>query len=188
MASSRNSVTSTATSRTAASPPGVSSAAEAAETAKWLAAKDAAKRTAAWARTMTKVAIAQSSGKGAKAQPQWEVVNFLGRRKSESRGIVDLLVIRKNHDEPGGVLKRGDLFDMVIIQVKGGSARGPSSDDLVRLRKVQEIYGARAVLLSTWKEGKKATFKELTSKGWAPLEDPAAVFSPARAKKLRAGC
>ena len=132
--------------------------------------------------TMTKVAIAQSSGKGAKAQPQWEVINFLGRGKAESRGIVDLLVIRKNHDEPGGGLNRGDQFDIVIIQVKGGSARDPSAEDVVRLQAVKDKYDAKAVLLSAWKVGSKAVFKELVFGEWIDLEDPTQVFSPARNK------
>ena len=34
---------------------------------------------------------------------------------------MDILAIRKDHRIPGDVrLKRGDLFEMILIQVKGG--------------------------------------------------------------------
>jgi len=61
---------------------------------------------------MTKVVIAQNSGTG----PHWHVVNFLGQGKAEARGIVDLLAIRNSHTESGSPLKRGDLFEVVLIQ------------------------------------------------------------------------
>lgn len=49
--------------------------------------------TAKWARTMTKWLVTYTRRKGAK----WTLVDFGGKRKSEARGIVDLIAIRKDH-------------------------------------------------------------------------------------------
>jgi hypothetical protein len=62
------------------------------------------------------------------------VVDFVGPNGCESRGIVDLLAVRKNYAVHDGTLKRGDLLDIVLIQVKGGSASRPAQEDKGRLR------------------------------------------------------
>ena len=103
-------------------------------TDKWVLAAERAQRTATWAKTMTKVLISQSSG----SQPAWRVINFLGPNKSEARGIVDLVAIRRNQQAPKAPLKRDDLFEIVLLQVKGGSAKWPSPDDRERLRAVKD--------------------------------------------------
>ena len=131
-----------------------------------------ARKTANWAKTMTKVIIAQHNKSG----PFWHVVNFLGPNKAESRGIVDLLAIRKNHNEHELPLKRGDLFEMILIQVKGGSAKRPSSDERDRLRTVAKHYGAKTIVLSEWKKGSKARFFKLEADEWGNEIDPATVF------------
>jgi len=78
---------------------------------------------------------------------RWRFVSFRGVNKSEWRGVVDLVAIRKNSKEPSNaILKRGDLFDIVLIQVKGGSARGPTANDCRRLREVKRLYRARDVV------------------------------------------
>lgn len=69
-----------------------------------------AHRTSRWAKTMTKWLISRNHNRGAK----WHVVNFVGSNNSESRGIVDLLVIRKDHQTHDDKIKRGDLFDIVF--------------------------------------------------------------------------
>jgi hypothetical protein len=62
-------------------------------------------------------------------------VSFRGTGKGEWRGVVDLIAIRKNGEQPtGSVLKRGDLFDIILIRVKGGSSRGPTASDCRRLQ------------------------------------------------------
>jgi hypothetical protein len=88
-----------------------------------------AQYTAKWARTMTKWLITFSRRSGAR----WNLVDFGGKTKAESRGIVDLLAVRKNHQEEVLPLKRGDLFDMVLIQTKGGSSPRPTAEDIIRL-------------------------------------------------------
>ncbi|NPC56680.1 hypothetical protein [Caenimonas soli] len=108
-------------------------------------------RTAKWARTMTKWLISHSSKGGVK----WQVVNFNGKAGQESRGIVDMIAIRKNHAESAANRYRGDLFEIVLIQVKGGGARFPSPEDIDRLVCVKEHHHADKVVLAEWKRGEK---------------------------------
>jgi hypothetical protein len=125
---------------------------------------------------MTRVAISIAS----RARKAWVVVGFPGPGGRESRGIVDLLAIRRDHTVNRG-FKRGDLFEIVFIQVKGGTAPWPTIDDLRRLRAVQKRYRARDVLLAQWHKGKGAAFFVLAKispspmRSWEPV-DPAAIF------------
>jgi len=90
---------------------------------------------------------------------RWKFVSFRGADKAEWRGVVDLVAIRKNSRQPmGNLLKRGDLFDIVLIQIKGGSARGPTPDDCRRLREVKRIYRAKEVVQFQWRKGKSSRF------------------------------
>ena len=63
-----------------------------------------AERTTDWAKTMTKVVVRLANKKGAR----WHVIGFEGPQKRESRGIVDLLLVRKDHSGPPAGLKAGD--------------------------------------------------------------------------------
>jgi hypothetical protein len=130
-----------------------------------------AQHTAKWARTMTKWLITFNRRKGVK----WNLVEFGGKTKSEARGIVDILAIRKNHrtDVPG--LKRGDLFDIVLIQTKGGSASRPIDDDIARLTRVARHYKARDVVLAEWNKGTKPVFYRLVRRKWETLT-PSEIF------------
>jgi hypothetical protein len=101
---------------------------------------------------------------------RWKFVSFRGTNKGEWRGVVDLIAIRKNSKQPSGeVLKRGDLFDIVLIQIKGGSARGPTINDNIRLREVQRLYRAKSVVQFQWRKGESSRFfvlrRDLT---WKP--------------------
>jgi hypothetical protein len=90
---------------------------------------------------------------------RWKFVSFRGVGKGEWRGVVDLVAIRKNTKQPpGDLLKRGDLFDIVLIQVKGGSARGPTREDCLRLREVKRLYRAKAVVQFQWRRGTSSRF------------------------------
>ena len=47
---------------------------------------------------------------------RWRFVSFRGTGRGEWRGIVDVLAIRKSTVVPMNVsLKRGDLFEMILI-------------------------------------------------------------------------
>lgn len=147
---------------------------------KWSAAYLKAQRTASWAKTMTRVLITQSTVN----QPKWEVVNFLGPKKVESRGIVDLIAIRRDHTRGEEPLQLGDLFEIVLIQVKGGSARMPTAKDNVRLAAVGKHYSARAILLAEWKQGTRVKLRRLGDDlQWSSdAVDPQSIFAPKRVK------
>ena len=72
----------------------------------------------------------------AKVKPtrRWQLVGFPGPGGQESAGIVDMLAIRKNHKTPKPPFKRGDLFEIILIQIKGGGARRPDKNEIRRLR------------------------------------------------------
>ena|SRR5687768_13545409 len=118
----------------------------------WKAAAAKASRSAKWAITMTKWLITKVKGK-----TTWRLVTFCGPNGGESVGIVDLVAIRKNHNRPTNGLKRGDLFEIMLIQVKGGKSAWPSTDDILRLRRVGQQYRAKEILLAEWKKGKQPT-------------------------------
>lgn len=126
--------------------------------------------TAKWARTMTKWLITHSSKGGVK----WQLVEFGGENGHESYGIVDMVAIRKNHTLPANGGKRGDIFEIVLIQVKGGSAAFPSEDDVNRLLAVKDHHRADRVVLAEWKKGKKLCLYDLADMKNAI--DPAKVF------------
>ena len=119
---------------------------------------------------MTKWLITHSRKTGVK----WRLVEFGGITGAESRGIVDILAIRKNHKEIKGV-KQGDLFELVLIQTKGGSARRPSASDIERLRKVAKYYHAKAIVLAEWKIAKNLNLSRLDGREWT-LVKAAEIF------------
>lgn len=130
-----------------------------------------ASRTCRWAKTMTAWLISWSQTKGTK----WHIVDFVGPNGCESRGVVDLLAVRKNHSVCGGILKRGDSLDIVLIQVKGGSAPFPTQEDIDRLKEVAKYHRARAIVLSEWKAQTRLQFYVLKRNRWLPIE-PEEVF------------
>lgn len=113
-------------------------------------------KSAQWARTMVKVQITKVA-----TRRGWEIANFLGKGGRESRGIVDLLAIRKDHAHVE--FPRGDLFEMILIQVKGGSSRWPTQEEVDRLRAVARRYHARDVVLGARTVGRMPTFYRLTA-------------------------
>ena len=156
-----------------------------------LTATAKASRTARWATTMTRWSIRHRTGGkrvGAarkKAVKRWQFVAFAGPNGAESRGIVDLIAIRRDHGTSKSPLKAGDLFEIVLIQIKGGAARDPNPADIKRLRAVKAHYKARAVVLASWLKGREPTFRVLTNglgaNAWRPV-DPLEIFG---ARSLR---
>jgi hypothetical protein len=93
---------------------------------------------------------------------RWRFISFRGAAQGEWRGIVDVIAIRKNTSQPkNNRLKRGDLFDVILVQIKGGSAAQPTRDDCIRLREVAKYYRAQAVVQFQWKKGVSSSFLEL---------------------------
>ncbi len=114
--------------------------------------------TALVARRMTKWLVSHPSKNGVK----WQLVEFNGRAGQESGGIVDLIAIRKNHKPLEKDWNRGDLFEIVLLQVKGGKARYPTGPDVARLLAVKDYHRAERVLLAEWKPAEKLCLYELT--------------------------
>jgi hypothetical protein len=120
---------------------------------------------------MTAWLISWSRSQGAK----WHIVDFVGPNGCESRGIVDLVAVRKDHSANCDVVKRGDLLDIVLIQVKGGSAPFPTQEDIGRLKRVAKYHRAKAVVLSEWKRQKMLQLYLLQRDRWVPIK-PHEVF------------
>lgn len=125
-----------------------------------------AKKTGKWAKIMTKWLITYSSKGGKK----WKFVSFEGAKGGESRGIVDFMAIRRDHKNNKETLKIGDLFEIILIQVKGGSARLPAGNDILRLVKVGEYYHAKRIILAEWKKGKAPTLYSLVNSSWQEIK------------------
>jgi hypothetical protein len=102
-------------------------------------------------------------------------VDFVGPQKVESRGVVDLMAIRKDHRRVGRGLKRGDLLEIVLIQVKGGSAPRPTRQDVARLAKVAKNHRAKAVVLAEWRPREKLKLLGLRGSVWKEVS-PSKVF------------
>ncbi|MFZ2493495.1 MAG: hypothetical protein WA208_18610 [Thermoanaerobaculia bacterium] len=132
----------------------------------WIAAQQKAARTARWAVTLVKKRITE-----AVSRTKWQLVTFCGESGAESVGIVDLMAIRKDHRVVSGCGKRGDNFEIILIQIKGGSAPMPTDEDLERLRAVKRRYHARDVLLGSWLKGGAPKIRRLKSDGWEELGD-----------------
>ncbi len=125
-----------------------------------------AKKTGQWAKIMTKWLITYSSKGGRK----WQFVSFEGANGWESRGIVDFIAIRRDHKYNEKPLKIGDLFEIILIQAKGGSASKPSKDEILRLAKVGKHYQAKHIILAEWQKGKAPILYSLVNSSWQKIE------------------
>lgn len=109
---------------------------------------------------------------------RWQFVDFLGPAGQESAGIVDIVAIRKSGKKPTiEGLKSLDLFDIILIQVKGGSSGMPTDEDVGRLKKVKAHYQAHDVVLFEWNKKLALTrFSILDdAQGWME-KSPAEIF------------
>jgi len=129
--------------------------------------------------TMAKVCIRQAIAHA--PFPHWHLLTFAGPGGRESRGVVDMIAIRKDHSTPRNGLKRRDALQIILIQVKGGSAANPTAEDAKRLRIVARRHGACDVLLAAWKKGNAASFYSLRKRTselpWSEITDLSATFS-----------
>ena len=106
----------------------------------------------------------------ARVAKRWRFVSFRGKDRGEWRGVVDVLAIRKDtHAPTRSSLKRGDLFDIILIQMKGGTAKTPGVEERLRLREVAKYYRAQAVVLFQWDRGRTTDFFTLNRRlEWEP--------------------
>jgi hypothetical protein len=127
--------------------------------AQWAEIVARARQTGKMANTLMK-ALAQ------RYAYRWQFIDFRGPGGQESRGIVDILAIRKSSKKPFPEgLKSLDAFDIILIQVKGGSGKKldrPTQHDIERLKIVGERYHAQAIVLFEWNKTLSVTrFLEL---------------------------
>jgi len=151
---------------------------KAALTRKWRQAGAKAAKTARWAVIMAKCRIRRLL-----SRTKWNLITFLGARGGESVGVVDIVAIRKDQGKGLDGLKRGDIFEIILIQVKGGSAAWPTPADVSRLIKVSQQYAAKAVILAAWTKGRHAELYQLdmacdpeSKNCWELLDKPLAIF------------
>jgi hypothetical protein len=114
--------------------------------------------------------------------PHWHLLSFTGPDGRESRGVVDLIAIRKDHGEPIRGTKRGDALQIILIQVKGGNAAKPTAEDATRLRIIARRHHACGVLLAAWKKGSAARFYSLHMNSryvgeWSEVRDLRSLFA-----------
>ena len=109
---------------------------------------------------------------------RWQFIDFRGPEGQESAGVVDIIAIRKSGKNPSIVgLKKLDLFDIILIQVKGGSAKKPTDDDVGRLNQVGKKYDAQAVVLFEWNKDKNISlFKKLNADNMWEVTTAAKLF------------
>ena len=149
----------------------------------WSVAVEKAQNTEKAALEVTKWRINQLTSK-----TKWQLVEFSGKKGHEAVGIVDLLAIKKDHvktvKKEG--LKPGDLFDIILIQVKGGNASWPSEEDIKRLRIVSRYYYADKIVLSNWRNEQLKFYllKDIDGKkefrshdAWNEVKSPDEIFT-----------
>jgi len=119
--------------------------------------------TGRWAETLFKAL-------SARVAKRWQFISFRGAGKGEWRGVVDVLAIRKNTAQPTtDDLKRGDLFELILVQIKGGGAKAPTTQDCKRLQAVAKNYDAKCIVLFSWKMQQQSDFYVLDQDGmWQP--------------------
>jgi hypothetical protein len=91
-----------------------------------------------------------------------------------------MLAIRKDHSAPLDAMRRGDALQIILIQVKGGTAARPTLEDATRLRAVAKRHSAYDVLLATWKKETMPHFFRLrgatATEPWAEITNLDSVF------------
>ena len=122
---------------------------------KWRAAGNKAGKTGRMANTLAKALAKRYAAR-------WRFVDFRGPNGGESAGVVDIVAIRKNGKPPVVKgLKALDLFDIILIQVKGGTAALPTPEDIARLKLVKARYHAADIALFEWRIKKKCGWQVL---------------------------
>ena len=85
---------------------------------------------------------------------RWKVVSLRGKSGADSKGVVDLVAVRRNLRLPAPHgLAAGDLLDSVIVRLHSADAAKPTPKDVARLRRVARRYAALRIVLHTWTKG-----------------------------------
>jgi hypothetical protein len=146
------------------------------------------KTSVAKARDTGKMANTLAKALAKRYAHRWRFVDFRGPNGEESAGIVDIVAIRKSSTAPTIVgLKKLDLFDIILIQVKGGTAKGPTMEDIARLKLVSKQYDAKAIVLFSWKSKKIAEYRALNDNNeWVGTTAAKLFGKPAKVKRTQA--
>ena len=133
----------------------------------------------------TKLRILQIDNKN--EAPRTQFVEFTGPKGGESNGIVDLLAIKKNHDQEKTKnigCNVNDLLDIIHIQVKGGDSSSPTPDDKRRMKIVSKYYQCRETLLSEWNPARysEVKFSRLNPQNEWERVDGETIFGKKRIK------
>jgi hypothetical protein len=75
-----------------------------------------------WTEGSRLVASSHPSATANNPWPHWHILSFLGLDGYELRGAFDLTAVDKDHGKARAGTKRGDALQIILIQVKGGSA------------------------------------------------------------------
>ena len=62
-----------------------------------------------------------------------------------------------------GTVQAWNLFEIILIQIKGGGARRPDESEIKRLIDVAKYYNARDVVLAEWIKGHQFKFNWLVN-------------------------
>ena len=90
---------------------------------------------------------------------------------------MDVIAIRKDTSHSSHqLLKSGDLFDIILIQMKGGCSRRPSAIEIQRLIAVARRYRAKEIVLFAWKRAESCDFYKLTHRGSWTLSSAREIF------------
>jgi hypothetical protein len=90
-----------------------------------------------------------------------QLVTFNGPSGAESTGIVDLLAVRKNHREAPRGMKRGYALQIILVQVKGGTAGRPTAEDAQRMRATARSVRAQFAVLADGRRGARSSSTDL---------------------------
>jgi hypothetical protein len=99
------------------------------------------------------------------AKLRWRFEAFRGPGGRPPAGIVDAIAMRKDHRRAKDG-NRGDRFEFILVQMKGGSAPKPTSKDKERLRRAKAYYKAKEVVLFEWRPNRGVTFSILKGNDW----------------------
>jgi hypothetical protein len=99
------------------------------------------------------------------AKTRWRFEAFRGPGDRPPAGIVDAIAMRKDHRKANDG-NRGDRFEFISVQMKGGNALMPTDKDKKRLRRAKAYCAAKEVVLFEWRPNKGAKFSVLKGDDW----------------------
>lgn len=116
------------------------------------------KRTEGWTEARFRAMTKRIGGR-------WTFVSLRGKSGTDSKGVADLVAIRRNLRLPAPHgLAVGDLLDIVLVRLSNADAPRTTPSDVARLRRVARRYAALRVVLHTWTKGAPGEFHLLEAR------------------------